>query len=197
MQKKESMGGVSSRDENSALHRHAVERLDENVDSWLPGYEDKQKARGFLATSAFVDLSVASHSTYESFLTAILAAHGIDRELVEYVRLDYKISHDAKHTIRISNQTYLNDIIKSDKTVLVFKVMGWKSQLHTQELDLGKSPAALQPQQSTFVDEYGLDVQDSVQQAKPPSGGSQYSSDVEDPPVMLKNDMTDKLIDAQ
>lgn len=190
------MGGVSSRDENSTLHRHAVERLDENVDSWLPGYEDKQKARGFLATSAFVDLSVASHSTYESFLTAILAAHGIDRELVEYVRLDYKISHDAKHTIRISKQTYLNDIIKSDKTVLVFKVMGWKSELHTQELDLDKSPAALQPQQSTFVDEYGLDVRDSVQQAKPPSGGSQYSSDVEDPPVMLKNDMTDKLIDA-
>lgn len=176
------MGGLSSRDENSMLHRHAVERLDENVESWLPGYEDKQKARGFLATSAFVDLSIAYHGTYESFLTAILAAHGIDRELVEDVRLDYKISHESTHTIRISKQTYLNDIIKSDKTMLVFKVLVWKSELHTQELDFGDTHEVLQPERRKSVEDYSFrnGHQHPIKQSITPSGGSQYSSDADD-----------------
>lgn len=189
------MGIASSRDENGILFKHAVERLDTNVESWLPGYEDRQKDRGYLATAAFVELSIGNHSTFESFLTAVLASHGLDREKVEEVRLDYKLTHDSTTTFRITKDTFLGDIIKSEKTVLVFKVLKYKPTLRTRQVDFGNDGSLLKPEpMSTKKRSSPI----PYQQAHPPSNcATSYDSGSSDSIEPTMTDTRNQLLEDE
>jgi hypothetical protein len=130
------MGGMSSRDENAVAYKHAVEFLDSRVDNYMFGYEDDQRKRGYLAEAAFVHLTLGNHGTYEKLVGEVLRAHGLDTSLVEEVRIDYKIAIDGKSTVRITKGTALDELIKNDKIVFIFRILDWNPKSKVQKLDM-------------------------------------------------------------
>ena len=122
------MGLASSRDAGEIKYKHLIEFIDKRVETCIPGYEDDQRARGYVAKAAYVELTLGKQCTYRGLVSALLAAYGIAVDEVQIVRIDYKASVGSKANITISENTPLEEIIKNQSIVLILYVITWNNK---------------------------------------------------------------------